>query len=169
MNKLKRTKNNDLKTSDENIKLENHKSKAMSKVMAVLQKFGRAVISYLVFTASQTIFIHQPDGEFHDVMWFHNQAGVKNLVSQNLGITSLSTGLFGAIIVAVIVVVVYNKFKYIQLPQAISFFSGIRFLPFILIPASFGLAVVFTVFWPWIGGLVDLEKKSHKHQLELMV
>jgi PTS system glucose-specific IIC component len=222
MNKLKRTKNNDLKTSDENIKLENHKSKAMSKVMAVLQKFGRglmlpisilpfagillgiggaistnvttevgqtvggifqgmsnvifanlpilfciaivitftgesgggafmAVISYLVFTASQTIFIHQPDGEFHDVMWFYNQAGVKNLVSQNLGITSLSTGLFGAIIVAVIVVVVYNKFKYIQLPQAISFFSGIRFLPFILIPASFGLAVVFTVFWPWIG------------------
>jgi PTS system glucose-specific IIC component len=222
MSKLKRTKNNDLKTSDENIKLENHKSKAMSKVMAVLQKFGRglmlpisilpfagillgiggaistnvttevgqtvggifqgmsnvifanlpilfciaivitftgesgggafmAVISYLVFTASQTIFIHQPDGEFHDVMWFYNQAGVKNLVSQNLGITSLSTGLFGAIIVAVIVVVVYNKFKYIQLPQAISFFSGIRFLPFILIPASFGLAVVFTVFWPWIG------------------
>jgi phosphotransferase system glucose/maltose/N-acetylglucosamine-specific IIC component len=44
MNKLKRTKNNDLKTSDENIKLENHKSKAMSKVMAVLQKFGRGLM-----------------------------------------------------------------------------------------------------------------------------
>ncbi|ARU91906.1 glucose-specific PTS system IIABC component [Spiroplasma clarkii] len=110
------------------------------------------IIGYLVFTSSQTVFIHSaPNGGFLNILWFHNQPGLASLVGQNLGIKSLQTSLFGGILIGFLVAWIYNKFKYIQLPNLISFFSGIRFLPFLIIPLAFATALGFLIFWPWIG------------------
>ncbi len=48
-----------------------------------------------------------------------------------LGITSLQMGAFGGIIVGLGVSALHNRFYKIQLPQALSFFGGSRFVPII--------------------------------------
>ena len=48
-----------------------------------------------------------------------------------LGITSLQMGAFGGIIVGLGTSALHNKFYKIQLPQALSFFGGSRFVPII--------------------------------------
>lgn len=48
-----------------------------------------------------------------------------------LGITSLQMGAFGGIIVGIGVSMLHNRFYKIELPQALSFFGGTRFVPII--------------------------------------
>ena len=62
-----------------------------------------------------------------------------------LGITSLQMGAFGGIIVGLGVAALHNRFYKIQLPQALSFFGGTRFVPIIstLVFAVVGIAMFF--------------------------
>ncbi|WHQ37346.1 PTS transporter subunit EIIC [Spiroplasma sp. SV19] len=115
-----------------------------------------AIISYLVFSSSQIPFIHFEGEKFKDIMWFHSDENLKSLITKNLGVTSLQTSIFGGIIIGGITAYFYNKFHLIKLPSAISFFSGVRFLPFIIIPISFLLAIGFLIFWPWIGQGINI-------------
>lgn len=118
-----------------------------------------AVIGYLVFSASQTVFIHANEDGYTDILWFHNikdDVGLQSLVAKNLGIVSLQTSLFGGIIIGFLTSYIYNKMKFIQLPNPISFFSGVRSIPFILIPVSFIIALLFLIFWPWVGQGINL-------------
>lgn len=111
-----------------------------------------AILGYLVFNSTQTPFIHfDNDGKLVDIFYFHKGEILNSILAVNLGIKSLQTSLFGAIVVAIVIVVIYNKFKYIQLPNALNFFSGIRFLPILIIPAMFLLSILFLIFWPWVG------------------
>ncbi|TDV24133.1 PTS system glucose-specific IIC component [Mycoplasmopsis mustelae] len=80
-----------------------------------------------------------------------NPESMKNLIGNTLGIRSLQTSVFGGIAVGLMVQYLYNKFHTIQLPQVISFFGGKRFVSLIAIPSSFVLALIFLLFWPWIG------------------
>ena len=50
-------------------------------------------------------------------------------VSSVLGITSLEMGVFGGIIVGLGVAALHNRFYKQKLPVALSFFSGVRFVP----------------------------------------
>ncbi len=77
------------------------------------------------------------------------------------GITSLQMGVFGGIIVGLGVSALHNRFYKIQLPAAISFFGGSRFVPIIstLVYTLVGIVMFFV--WPSVqngiyalGGLV---------------
>ncbi|AGM25206.1 PTS transporter subunit EIIC [Spiroplasma chrysopicola] len=68
----------------------------------------------------------------------------------NSGIYVLNTGVIGGITCGALVAYFYNRFKDIQLPQALAFFGGRRFIPMITVVTTFGLAFIFAAIWPWI-------------------
>ncbi|WP_044642440.1 maltose/glucose-specific PTS transporter subunit IIC [Risungbinella massiliensis] len=79
-----------------------------------------------------------------------------------LGIQSLETGVFGGAVVGILTYYLHNRYNKIELPQAIGFFGGSRFIPIITSFASILLGAVMYVIWPFIqqaifgmGGLVE--------------
>jgi len=67
----------------------------------------------------------------------------------------LDIGVLGGIISGVMSAYLYNKFRDIKLPQALSFFGGRRFVPMMVMIVSLPLAFLFAAIWPWIQlGLV---------------
>ena len=78
-----------------------------------------------------------------------------------LGIQSLEMGVFGGIIVGLGVAWLHNRFYKIELPTALSFFGGTRFIPIISTLAYILVGVIMYFVWPWVqtgihalGGLV---------------
>jgi glucose-like phosphotransferase system IIB component len=66
------------------------------------------------------------------------------------GIDSLQMGVFGGIIVGLGVAALHNRFYKQQLPAALSFFSGVRFVPIIsVLVYTFGGIICFFV-WPFV-------------------
>ena len=77
------------------------------------------------------------------------------------GIDSLQMGVFGGIIVGLGVAALHNRFYKQQLPAALSFFAGIRFVPIISILTYALVGIVCFFVWPAVqngiyavGGLV---------------
>lgn len=81
-----------------------------------------------------------------------------------LGLQSLEMGVFGGIIVGLGVAWLHNRFYKIELPNAISFFGGTRFIPIISTLAYILVGVVMFFVWPviqkWIYALGDLVTRS---------
>jgi PTS system glucose-specific IIC component len=81
-----------------------------------------------------------------DFLFYHFDYTQFNAIfTSNLGIQSLSTSVFGGIIVGLVVAFLYNKFKNIQLPSVIGFFSGVRFIPIITFITCLFLGMFFSV------------------------
>lgn len=76
-----------------------------------------------------------------------NDALVGSLTSV-LGINTLQLGVFGGIICGLVVAYLHNRFYKIELPSAISFFAGTRFVPLVSILASIVLAFILFFIWP---------------------
>ena len=77
------------------------------------------------------------------------------------GIQTLQMGVFGGIIVGLGVAALHNKFYKIQLPNALSFFGGSRFVPIISTITYVGVGILMYFIWPVVqngiyalGGLV---------------
>ena len=77
------------------------------------------------------------------------------------GIQTLQMGVFGGIIVGLGVAALHNKFYKIQLPNALSFFGGSRFVPIIATITYVGVGILMYFIWPVVqngiyalGGLV---------------
>lgn len=77
------------------------------------------------------------------------------------GIQSLQMGVFGGIIVGLGVAALHNKFYKIQLPNALSFFGGTRFVPIISTLVYMFVGILMYFIWPTVqsgiyalGGLV---------------
>ncbi|MGL5979170.1 MAG: PTS transporter subunit EIIC [Erysipelotrichaceae bacterium] len=68
-------------------------------------------------------------------------------ITTTLGITTLQMGVFGGIIVGLGVAALHNKFYKIELPAAISFFGGSRFVP--IISAITYLVVGIAMYFAW--------------------
>lgn len=85
--------------------------------------------------------------------WKGDQIGVSTkLVTNILGLSNtLNTGVFAAIFVGLVVAFSYNKFHKIQLPQVVSFFGGVRFVPIITIVFMIPMACLFIILWPALG------------------
>ena len=90
---------------------------------------------------------------------------VEGSLTSVCGIKSLQMGFFGGILVGLGVAYLHNKFYKIKLPNAISFFGGIRFVPIIssLIYILVGILMFFV--WPYVqsgmyalGALVTASK-----------
>lgn len=77
------------------------------------------------------------------------------------GIQTLQMGVFGGIIVGLGVAALHNRFYKIQLPTALSFFGGSRFVPIISTIVYVGVGILMYFIWPVVqngiyalGGLV---------------
>lgn len=68
-----------------------------------------------------------------------------------LGAPALNMGVFVGIISGFLGAVVFNKYyNYRKLPEALAFFNGKRFVPFVVILWSVIVAVIMAAFWPFI-------------------
>ena len=83
-------------------------------------------------------------------------------IASVLGIQTLQMGVFGGIIAGVIAAVLCNKFYKTQLPDALSFFAGTRFVPIVCMVFGIVTGAILFVVWPIVqngiyalGGLVQ--------------
>lgn len=99
--------------------------------------------------------------------FFGQEILVDGYFTSVLGAPALNMGVFVGIIAGFVGAVIYNKYyNFRKLPDALSFFNGKRFVPFVVIGwsvvISFGLAVIWPVvqtginnFGIWIAGSAD--------------
>ncbi|WP_121639232.1 PTS transporter subunit IIBC [Virgibacillus sp. Bac330] len=81
---------------------------------------------------------------------------VDNYFTTILGAPALNMGVFIGIISGFVGAIIYNNYyNYSKLPQALSFFNGKRFVPFVVILWSVIIALVMSVVWPFIQGLIN--------------
>lgn len=66
------------------------------------------------------------------------------------GIQSLQMGVFGGIIVGLGVAALHNRFYKIELPNALSFFGGTRFVPIISTVAYLFVGIIMYFIWPTV-------------------
>lgn len=67
---------------------------------------------------------------------------------------AIDTGVVGALVMGGVAVTLHNKYQGIQLPQALGFFGGSRFVPIITSIAAIFVGAAFYVVWPPIQGLL---------------
>jgi PTS system D-glucosamine-specific IIC component len=73
------------------------------------------------------------------------------------GIKSLQMGVFGGIIVGLGVAYLHNKFYKIKLPNVVSFFGGVRFVPIISSIVYIFVGVLMFFVWPYVqAGMYNL-------------
>lgn len=81
---------------------------------------------------------------------------VKDYFTSILGAPALNMGVFIGIISGFLGAVLYNKYyNYDKLPNALAFFNGKRFVPFVVIAASTVVAIILALIWPMIQGLLN--------------
>lgn len=90
-----------------------------------------------------------------------SEAVLEGTIASSFGILSLEMGVFGGVIVGLGVAALHNRFYKIQLPNALSFFGGTRFVPIISTLVYLGVGILMYFIWPPIqngiyalGGLV---------------
>lgn len=66
------------------------------------------------------------------------------------GIDSLQMGVFAGVIVGLVTAALHNRFYKQQLPVALAFFSGVRFVPIISVVAHIGVGIICFFIWPTI-------------------
>lgn len=81
---------------------------------------------------------------------------VKDYFTSVLGAPALNMGVFVGIISGFLGANLYNKFyNFDKLPQALAFFNGKRFVPFIVICGSIVSAIILSIVWPFIQGALN--------------
>ncbi len=137
--------------------------------------FGLQDIAKYVSAASQQIaesgkgstinsnleYIDAAGSAYYSLLWIN---GIPNgLITSNIGVNSLNTGVFAGIFVGAIAAKCYNKFHDTQLPSAISFFSGTKLVPIVTFVAVIPLSFIFMFLWPYLGmGLAAFGQASGK-------
>lgn len=86
---------------------------------------------------------------------------LEGTIASACGIQTLQMGVFGGVIVGLGVAALHNKFYKIQLPNALSFFGGTRFVPIISTVVYMFVGILMYFVWPVVqngifalGGLV---------------
>ena len=135
---------------------------AVALGMAKKEK-GVAVLSagvfYLIMLTTMNVCL-QISGQIVDGVI---QPGVKDgAIATVLGIQTLQMGVFGGILAGVLAGVLCNNFYKMQLPNALSFFAGTRFVPIVCMVGGIIVGALMFVVWPIIqsgiyalGGLVQ--------------
>lgn len=116
-----------------------------------------AVVGFLVLQAAM--------GVMADVLWYHvsaeqetlgvlaqaldyDVAFVRKVVSTNVGIKTIQTGVFGGMFVGIVAAYIYKRFYKIQLPPYLGFFAGKRSVPIITALAAIVLGILLSFVWP---------------------
>lgn len=109
-----------------------------------------AFVGWLIFNATQTALIFPNANSQTFTILYYNSVPATAL-AMNLGLRSLSTSVFGGVIVGAITALLFNKFHTIQLPKVVGFFNGNRFVPIITLLTMLPVALVALMIWPAIG------------------
>ncbi|MCD7764089.1 MAG: glucose PTS transporter subunit IIA [Lachnospiraceae bacterium] len=120
-----------------------------------------SVIAYFVMNAAIRAMLEINgrivDGEIAESV-------LEGTVTSSCGIYTLQMGVFGGIIVGLGVAALHNRFYRIQLPNALSFFGGSRFVPIISTLVYMIAGILLYFIWPvvqtGIYGLGNLVTKS---------
>lgn len=81
---------------------------------------------------------------------------VKDYFTSILGAPALNMGVFVGIISGFLGANIFNKYyNYNKLPQSLAFFNGKRFVPFVVIVGSIITALVLSIVWPFIQGILN--------------
>ena len=79
------------------------------------------------------------------------------MITNCLGITTLQIGVFGGIVIGVVVSQLHNRYCDIKLPDFLAFFGGNRFVPIISVLTSIVIGFIFSYVWPSVQiGIVYL-------------
>ena len=107
-----------------------------------------AVIAYLVMHTSiyAMLLLYgeiSEDGQIADFV-------LEGSITSVCGIPSLQIGVFGGIIVGLGVAALHNRFYRIELPSALSFFGGTRFVPIISTVVYLFVGILLYYIWPTV-------------------
>ncbi|WP_310877262.1 PTS transporter subunit IIBC [Priestia megaterium] len=87
---------------------------------------------------------------------FGQELVVKDYFTSILGSPALNMGVFVGIIAGFLGANLFNKYyNYDKLPEALSFFHGKRFVPFVVIGGSVVTALLLSIVWPFIQGSLN--------------
>lgn len=87
---------------------------------------------------------------------FGQELVVKDYFTSILGAPALNMGVFVGIIAGFLGANLFNKYyNYDKLPNSLSFFNGKRFVPFVVIGGSVVVALILSLVWPFIQGLLN--------------
>lgn len=105
-----------------------------------------AVVAYLVMHTAINAMLQVnglilPDGSIVNGI-------LEGTISTSCGIQTLQMGVFGGIIVGLGVAALHNRFYKIELPNALSFFGGTRFVPIISTIVYMFVGVLMYFIWP---------------------
>ena len=127
------------------------KEKEVAALSAVIAYFTmNAAVNAMLVNSGQIL----DDGSIADFV-------IQGTITSSVGIQTLQMGVFGGIIVGLGVAALHNRFYTIELPSALAFFSGSRFVPIIstVVYVLVGIGMFFV--WPVVqngiyalGGLV---------------
>lgn len=127
------------------------KEKEVAALSAVIAYFTmNAAVNAMLVNSGQIL----EDGSIADFV-------LEGTITSSVGIQTLQMGVFGGIIVGLGVAALHNRFYTIELPSALAFFSGSRFVPIIstVVYVLVGIGMFFV--WPMVqngiyalGGLV---------------
>ena len=127
------------------------KEKEVAALSAVIAYFSmNAAVNAMLVNSGQIL----DDGSIADFV-------IQGTITSSVGIQTLQMGVFGGIIVGLGVAALHNRFYTIELPSALAFFSGSRFVPIIstVVYVLVGIGMFFV--WPVVqngiyalGGLV---------------
>lgn len=121
---------------------------AVAMGMAKKEK-GVAVMSAGIFYIVMLMTINSLlilDGSIADGVVSENVK--EGAITSMLGIQTLQMGVFGGIIAGVIAAMLCNRFYKIQLPAALSFFAGTRFVPIAGMACAILTGAILYVVWP---------------------
>ncbi|MCI8418257.1 MAG: PTS transporter subunit EIIC [Lachnospiraceae bacterium] len=123
---------------------------AVALGMAKKEK-GVAVMSSAIFYMVMLITINTLltlDGSLVDGAV--SESVKEGAITSMLGIQTLQMGVFGGIIAGILAAILCNKFYKMQLPAALSFFAGTRFVPIVSMAVAIFTGAVLYVVWPVI-------------------
>lgn len=127
------------------------KEKEVAALSAVIAYFVMNTAISAMLTISGQIL---ENGEIADTV-------LSGTIASACGIQTLQMGVFGGVIVGLGVAALHNKFYRIQLPNALSFFGGTRFVPIISTIVYMFVGILMYFVWPVVqngiyalGGLV---------------
>lgn len=115
--------------------------------------FASAIAFILINRVTGTIFgiseamLAEPNATVNNILG--GKLLVEDYFISVLGAPALNMGVFVGIIAGFLGATLYNKYyNYDKLPNALSFFNGKRFVPFVVIVYSVIAAVILSIFWP---------------------
>lgn len=87
---------------------------------------------------------------------FGNELPVAQFFTSILGAPALNMGVFIGIISGYLGANLFNRYyNYSRLPEAMAFFNGKRFVPFVVIIYSVIIALALAIIWPLVQGLLN--------------